>query len=271
MSAATAASSTMSHWTLERDADGVGAERGVGQAELALRHPNALAVAADAPVEEGPVGITASGTTENARKLLVFAAIDLKWGKNRGKAIQKIFLVPGTVTLPPLPDIYDPASVWALNNRLTDAEPIGLGLVEGPEDVAFDRSGRSADAHHRSRRRHSRARSAGLSKRRLDDRRGGVEHHRRPLRGARIACRAISARRHAASGDRGRQASRRIRYCGASRLTARVACLAGLECRHRRPRSRDGCAQRARRPGRPAGRTGPRPRTERGRPCDTWG
>jgi ribose transport system permease protein len=74
--------------------------------------------------------------------LLVFAAIDLKWGKNRGKAIQKIFLVPGTVTLPPLPDIYDPASVWALNNRLTDAEPIGLGMVEGPEDVAFDRNGR---------------------------------------------------------------------------------------------------------------------------------
>jgi ribose transport system permease protein len=74
--------------------------------------------------------------------LLVFAAIDLKWGKNRGKAIQKIFLVPGTVSLPALPDIYEPTSVWALNDRLTGAEPIGLGRVEGPEDVAFDRAGR---------------------------------------------------------------------------------------------------------------------------------
>jgi ribose transport system permease protein len=74
--------------------------------------------------------------------LLVFAAIDLKWGKNRGKAIQKIFLVPGTVSLAPLPDIYAPGSVWALNDRLTGAEAIGLGLVEGPEDVVFDRQGR---------------------------------------------------------------------------------------------------------------------------------
>ncbi|MGO4842078.1 hypothetical protein AB4144_58425, partial [Rhizobiaceae sp. 2RAB30] len=33
------------------------------------------------------------------------------------------------------------SSPYALNNRLRDAEAIGLGKLDGPEDVIFDRDG----------------------------------------------------------------------------------------------------------------------------------
>lgn len=74
--------------------------------------------------------------------LLTFAAIDLKWGKNRGRAIQKIYLVPGRTNAVPSPDIYEPGSVWELNDRLTGITAIGTGVLDGPEDVVVDRNGR---------------------------------------------------------------------------------------------------------------------------------
>lgn len=74
--------------------------------------------------------------------LLVFAAADLKWGKNRGKAIEKIYMAPGRFRLQRSPDIYQPGGVWALNDRLTGAAAIGLGRLDGPEDVVRDSRGR---------------------------------------------------------------------------------------------------------------------------------
>ncbi|GAA1017971.1 ABC transporter permease [Acrocarpospora pleiomorpha] len=74
--------------------------------------------------------------------LLVFAAADLKWGKNRGKAIQKIYMAPGRFRLRASPDIYQPGGVWELNDRLTGAQAIGLGELDGPEDVVLDERGR---------------------------------------------------------------------------------------------------------------------------------
>ncbi|MFT3851314.1 MAG: SMP-30/gluconolactonase/LRE family protein [Ilumatobacteraceae bacterium] len=75
--------------------------------------------------------------------LLTFATIDLKWSKHRGRLRDKVFVVPGTLDLPLVENsVYDPAAPFALNGRLTGAQPIGLGLVEGPEDVIVDRSGR---------------------------------------------------------------------------------------------------------------------------------
>ncbi|WP_326640569.1 SMP-30/gluconolactonase/LRE family protein [Streptosporangium sp. NBC_01755] len=74
--------------------------------------------------------------------LLLFAAFDLKWGKNRGKAIQKIYMAPGRFRLKASPDIYEKGSVWALNDRLTGAEAIGTGELDGPEDVVVDDQGR---------------------------------------------------------------------------------------------------------------------------------
>ena len=76
-----------------------------------------------------------------ALTLLVFAGMDLKWGKNRGKAISKIYLVPGRFKTGNCPDIYAPGSVWKVNDRLTGAQPIGQGVLDGPEDVIVGQDG----------------------------------------------------------------------------------------------------------------------------------
>jgi ribose transport system permease protein len=74
--------------------------------------------------------------------MLLAVGIDVKWARNRSKAIEKIYVVPTYFKLGQRHDI-SPGSVspYALNNRLRDAEAIGLGKLDGPEDVIFDRSG----------------------------------------------------------------------------------------------------------------------------------
>lgn len=81
-------------------------------------------------------------STALALILLVFAAVDLKWGKNRNKALEKIAVSPGTISLPASPELEGRDSIWVVNDRLSLAEPIGLGVVEGPEDVILDGQGR---------------------------------------------------------------------------------------------------------------------------------
>ena len=74
--------------------------------------------------------------------MLVAVGIDVKWARNRNKAIDKIYVVPTFFKLGGRHDISPgTASAYALNNRLRDAEAIGLGKLDGPEDVIFDRSG----------------------------------------------------------------------------------------------------------------------------------
>jgi ribose transport system permease protein len=74
--------------------------------------------------------------------MLLAVGVDVKWARNRGKAIEKIYVVPTYFKLGERHDI-SPASgsAYALNNRLRDAEAIGLGKLDGPEDVIFDRVG----------------------------------------------------------------------------------------------------------------------------------
>lgn len=74
--------------------------------------------------------------------LLLFATLDIKYAKNRDRAIQKIFIAPAELNLKELPDINEPGSVWNVNRRLTGAQSIGRGMVEGPEDVILDQEGR---------------------------------------------------------------------------------------------------------------------------------
>ncbi|GHE88423.1 ABC transporter permease [Amycolatopsis deserti] len=75
--------------------------------------------------------------------LIVAVGLDTKWGKNRGKAIQKTYVNPTLVEYGPLPDVRPGSgSPFAINDRLRDAEAIGLGEVEGPEDVIVDSQGR---------------------------------------------------------------------------------------------------------------------------------
>ena len=75
--------------------------------------------------------------------LLIAIGIDVKWAKNRGKVIQKIYVNPAVLPLSPSPSITrGNGSPYAQNDRLVGAEAIGLDQVEGPEDVILDRHDR---------------------------------------------------------------------------------------------------------------------------------
>jgi len=73
--------------------------------------------------------------------LLAAAVIDIRWLKNKHRIVNKVYVSPAYHGMPPAPSC-DPASgtVWALNDRLRPAVPIGLGRIEGPEDVILDRN-----------------------------------------------------------------------------------------------------------------------------------
>lgn len=72
--------------------------------------------------------------------LLVAVAIDVKWLKNRLKVLAKVYVSPGYLALPTA-EIVDSRSAYALNDRLSEVELIGLGEIEGPEDVILDEAG----------------------------------------------------------------------------------------------------------------------------------
>ena len=75
--------------------------------------------------------------------LLLAIGIDVKWAKNCGKVIQKIYVNPALVPLAAAPSIAPgSASPFAQNDRLLGAEAIGLDRIEGPEDVILDRQDR---------------------------------------------------------------------------------------------------------------------------------
>ncbi|HEY8706845.1 MAG TPA: SMP-30/gluconolactonase/LRE family protein [Burkholderiaceae bacterium] len=69
--------------------------------------------------------------------LLLAATLDIRWFKNRHKAIQELYVSPGYLNLPPAPSTAT-GSKYALNDRLRQVELIGLGQVESPEDVILD-------------------------------------------------------------------------------------------------------------------------------------
>ncbi|TAL81862.1 MAG: ABC transporter permease [Candidimonas sp.] len=71
--------------------------------------------------------------------LLLAATLDIRWFKNRGKAIQEFYVSPGYLDLPAAPQTSAAAgSRYAVNDKLHDIELIGLGQVESPEDVILD-------------------------------------------------------------------------------------------------------------------------------------
>jgi ribose transport system permease protein len=73
--------------------------------------------------------------------LLLFAIVDLKWGKYRLRGAQKLSLDPGTLKAGELIDVQKPGSVWTVNYRLSGAPAFGTGQVDGGEDVSIDRQG----------------------------------------------------------------------------------------------------------------------------------
>ncbi|GGC48249.1 ABC transporter permease [Chelatococcus reniformis] len=75
--------------------------------------------------------------------LLAAVGIDVKWTKNRGKAVQKTYVNPAAMPLAPAPSVAAASGTpFAQNDRLIHAEAIGVDQVEGPEDVILDRQDR---------------------------------------------------------------------------------------------------------------------------------
>ena len=71
--------------------------------------------------------------------LLLAATLDIRWFKNRHKAVEEFYVSPSYLDLPQLaPDATGPKSAYAMNDRLRHVETIGLGKVEAPEDVILD-------------------------------------------------------------------------------------------------------------------------------------
>ncbi len=71
---------------------------------------------------------------------LIFAVfVDVRWLKNRDKLLNKVYVSPTYIELPPpVATGVDSGSAFALNDRLKDVEIIGLADVESPEDVILD-------------------------------------------------------------------------------------------------------------------------------------
>ncbi len=83
-----------------------------------------------------------SGTNQMVLGLLLAVAVvfDIRWLKNRHKVLDELYVAPiyhrMGETQSALPDS---ASPYALNNRISKTRYIGLGELEGPEDVILDR------------------------------------------------------------------------------------------------------------------------------------
>ena len=71
--------------------------------------------------------------------LIASVIVDAKWVKNRGKLLDKMYVSPNYLALPEISD--EMSQKFSMNNALGDAEIIGQGVVEGPEDVTLDREG----------------------------------------------------------------------------------------------------------------------------------
>ncbi|PHP65645.1 ABC transporter permease [Zhengella mangrovi] len=73
--------------------------------------------------------------------LVAAAVIDIRWIKNRHRIISSVYVSPDYLYLPPPPSCEaKPGNAWAVNDTLRGVDVIGLGEVEGPEDVILDRN-----------------------------------------------------------------------------------------------------------------------------------
>lgn len=87
------------------------------------------------------LGVSGGGNSVAVGLLLIAAvAFDVKYQKNRHKLIDKVYVSPTLLELPPYVDTRaGSGEPWQLNDRLRAVELIGLGEVEGPEDVILGR------------------------------------------------------------------------------------------------------------------------------------
>ncbi len=72
--------------------------------------------------------------------LLLAVAVDIRWVKHKDKILAKAYVSPTYRALGPMPETSAGSrSPYAVNDKLANVELIGLGELEGPEDVIFDR------------------------------------------------------------------------------------------------------------------------------------
>ncbi|WP_334174775.1 SMP-30/gluconolactonase/LRE family protein [Pseudoxanthobacter sp.] len=74
--------------------------------------------------------------------LLLAVAVDIRWLKNRHKLLSRVYVSPTWFALPEAPETAaGSASPYAVNDRFRDVGAIGLGELDGPEDMIFDSAG----------------------------------------------------------------------------------------------------------------------------------
>lgn len=83
-----------------------------------------------------------TGTTQMVLGLMLAAAvtIDIRWLKNRHKVLNEVYVAPVYLKMGEAQSAQPGSGTpYELDNRLSAAEHIGLGELEGPEDVILDR------------------------------------------------------------------------------------------------------------------------------------
>ena len=83
-----------------------------------------------------------TGTTQMVLGLMLAVAVtvDIRWLKNRHKVLNEVYVAPVYLKMGEAQSA-EPGSgtPYELDNRLSEADHIGLGELEGPEDVILDR------------------------------------------------------------------------------------------------------------------------------------
>jgi len=73
--------------------------------------------------------------------LAVAVTIDIRWLKNRHKVLNEVYVAPVYLKMGETQSaLPGSGTAYALDNRLSEADHIGLGELEGPEDVILDRN-----------------------------------------------------------------------------------------------------------------------------------
>ncbi|MBZ9742174.1 MULTISPECIES: ABC transporter permease [unclassified Mesorhizobium] len=73
--------------------------------------------------------------------LLLSVLLDVRWVKNRHKILRSVYISPTFAKMPQAISTA-PGAPMAVNDRLKDVGVIGLGFLDGAEDVIFDRQDR---------------------------------------------------------------------------------------------------------------------------------
>ena len=86
------------------------------------------------------MGLASGGSSMVIGTILLLAVLfDIRWTKNRHKLLAKTYVSPTFYQMPPLQSTAEGASTpYAMNDALHEVGAIGLGEIEGPEDVILD-------------------------------------------------------------------------------------------------------------------------------------